>query len=94
MNRRNSAPASGRCDFLLQDKEGRLASEMAFLYGDDPAAARWLSSHERNHADAASENCAERITENKVDVILAGLMALFLCHQPIVRVIKFASLLT
>lgn len=41
---------SGRCDFLLWDKEGRLASEMAFLYGDNPAAARWLRIHERRQA--------------------------------------------
>jgi hypothetical protein len=41
---------SGRCDFLLRDKEGRLASEMAFLFGDDPAAARWLRIHERRQA--------------------------------------------
>jgi ankyrin repeat protein len=43
---------SGRCDFLLRDKEGRLASEMAFLFGDDPAAARWLRIHERRQAAA------------------------------------------
>ncbi len=41
---------SGRCDFLLRDKQGRLASEMAFLYGGDPAAARWLRIHERRQA--------------------------------------------
>ncbi len=41
---------SGRCDFLLRDKEGRFASEMAFLFGDDPAAARWLRIHERRQA--------------------------------------------
>lgn len=40
----------GRCDFLLRDKEGRLASEMAFLFGDDPAAARLLRIHERRQA--------------------------------------------
>lgn len=39
-----------RCDFLLRDKEGRLASELAFLFGDDPAVARWLRIHERQQA--------------------------------------------
>lgn len=43
---------SNRCDFLLRDKEGRLASEMAFLFGDDPAAARLLRIHERRQAAA------------------------------------------
>ena len=43
---------SRRCDFLLRDKQGRLASEMAFLHGDDPAAARWLRIHERRQATA------------------------------------------
>jgi hypothetical protein len=41
---------SNRCDFLLRDKEGRLASELAFLFGDDPAAARLLRIHERRQA--------------------------------------------
>src|SRR3974390_2861087 len=41
---------SGRCDFLRRDAEGRLASEMAFLFGDDPAAARWLRIYERRQA--------------------------------------------
>jgi hypothetical protein len=51
---------SGRCDFLLRDKQGRLASEMAFLYGDDPAAARWLRIHERRQAAARGISLARR----------------------------------
>lgn len=43
---------SNRCDFLLRDKEGHLASELAFLFGDDPAAARLLRIHERRQAAA------------------------------------------
>ena len=43
---------SGRCNFLLRDRDGRLASEMAFLHGDDPASARWLRIHERRQAAA------------------------------------------
>jgi hypothetical protein len=30
--------ASGRCDFPLREVQGRLASELAFLYGDGYAA--------------------------------------------------------
>ncbi|MEW8524851.1 MAG: ankyrin repeat domain-containing protein [Candidatus Thiodiazotropha endolucinida] len=42
----------GRCDFLLRDKQGRLASELAYLYGRDPAVARLLGIKERKQADA------------------------------------------
>ena len=51
---------SGRCDVLLRDKQDRLASEMAFLYGDDPAAARWLRVHERRQAAAKGISLARR----------------------------------
>jgi hypothetical protein len=44
--------ASGRCDFLLRDTQGRLASELAYLYGQDPAAARLLGIKERQQAAA------------------------------------------
>lgn len=44
--------ASGRCNFLLRDKQGRLASELALLYGDDPATARLLGNKERIQAAA------------------------------------------
>jgi len=40
------------CDFLLRDAKGRLASEMAYLYGEDSAIARLLGNKERKQADA------------------------------------------
>jgi hypothetical protein len=43
---------SGRCDYLLRDRQGRLASEMAYLYGEDSAVTRWLRIHERRQAAA------------------------------------------
>jgi hypothetical protein len=42
----------GLCNFLLRDKRGRLASEMAYLFGRDPAAARLLRVKERKQAAA------------------------------------------
>ena len=44
--------ASGKCDFLVRDKAGRLASEMAGVYADDPAVARLLRRKERLQADS------------------------------------------
>lgn len=41
-----------KCDFLLRDKKGRLASEMAYLHGNDPAVARLLGIKERKQGDA------------------------------------------
>jgi hypothetical protein len=52
---------SSRCDFLLRDKEGRLASELAFLFGDDPAAARLLRIHERRQAAERGIALARRL---------------------------------
>lgn len=43
---------SGLCDYLLRDKGGRLASELAYLFGRDPAAARLLGIKERKQAEA------------------------------------------
>ena len=43
---------SGQCDYLLRDKGGRLASDLAYLYGHDPVAARLLGIHERKQAKA------------------------------------------
>lgn len=40
------------CDYLLRDKRGRLPSEMAYLYGHDPAAARLLGIKERKQGEA------------------------------------------
>jgi hypothetical protein len=42
----------GLCNFLLRDKGGRLASELAYLFGQDPAAARLLGTKERMQAEA------------------------------------------
>lgn len=41
-----------RCDFLIRDNKGRLPSELAYLYGRDPALARLLGSKERKQAEA------------------------------------------
>jgi len=43
---------SGQCDFLIRDKQGRLASEIAYLHGNDPAVARLLGNKERKQAEA------------------------------------------
>jgi len=39
------------CDFLIRDNQGRLPSEMAYLYGNDPAVARLLGNKERKQAE-------------------------------------------
>jgi uncharacterized protein len=52
--------ASGQCNYLLRDKGGRFASELAFLYGDDPAAARLLHIKERTQAAAQGVKLTRR----------------------------------
>ncbi len=47
-------------DFLLRDHKGRLASEMAYLYGDDVAVARLFGNKERKQADAQGINLTRR----------------------------------
>lgn len=42
----------GLCNFLLRDKGGRLASELAYLFGQDPAVARLLGIKEVRQAEA------------------------------------------
>lgn len=42
---------TNQCDFLLRDNQGRLASELAFLVGEDMAMARLLRIKERKQAD-------------------------------------------
>ncbi len=42
---------SGKCDYLMRDGQGRLASEKAYLFGRSPALARLLSIKERQQAD-------------------------------------------
>ncbi|MGA7178908.1 MAG: ankyrin repeat domain-containing protein [Thiobacillaceae bacterium] len=43
---------SGLCNYLLRDKGGRLASELAYLFGHDPAVARLLGIKECKQAEA------------------------------------------
>jgi hypothetical protein len=40
-----------QCNFLIRDNKGRLSSEMAYLYGHDPALARLLGIKERKQAE-------------------------------------------
>lgn len=42
--------ASGKCDHLARDRQGRLASELAGVYGRDPAMARLLMRKELQQA--------------------------------------------
>lgn len=50
-----------QCDFLLRDKQGRLASEMAFLYGRDVAVARLLGKKERKQGEAQGIKVTRRL---------------------------------
>jgi hypothetical protein len=50
----------GLCNFLLRDKGGRLASELAYLFGHDPAAARLLGIKERKQAEDQGMALARR----------------------------------
>lgn len=43
---------TGQINFLLRDRKGRLASEMAYLYGRDPAVARLLGIKEKKQGAA------------------------------------------
>lgn len=42
--------ASGKCDYLIRDRHGNLASTNAYLYGRNPALARLLSIKEKKQA--------------------------------------------
>jgi ankyrin repeat protein len=42
---------TGKCDFLMRDRQGRLASELAYTHGGDPALARLLGNKERKQAE-------------------------------------------
>lgn len=42
---------TGFCDYLLRDAQGRLASELAYVHGEDPALARLLGNKERKQAE-------------------------------------------
>ena len=48
------------CDFLIRDNKGRLPSEMAYLYGNDPALARLLGNKERKQAQAQGTKLTRR----------------------------------
>lgn len=52
--------AQDSCDFLLRDKQGRLPSELAYLYGRDPALARLLGNKERKQARAQGTKLTRR----------------------------------
>ncbi len=44
--------STGKCDHLARDRDGRLASELAGVYGRDPAMARLLMRKELQQARA------------------------------------------
>jgi hypothetical protein len=48
-------------DFLMRDRQGRFASELAYLYGEDPAMAHLLGSKERKDGIATGRNVRRRI---------------------------------
>jgi hypothetical protein len=48
-------------DFLIRDRQGRLASELAYLYGEDPAMAHMLGIKERKDANATGRKAARRL---------------------------------
>ena len=45
----------------MRDRRGRLASELAYLYGEDPAMARLLGSKERKDAIATGRDVRRRV---------------------------------
>lgn len=47
-------------DFLIRDRDRRLASELAFVYGDDPALAHFLRIKERRDAIATGRQVSRR----------------------------------
>ena len=51
---------SNKIDYLLRDSKGRLASEMAYIYGRDPVVARLLRIKERKQAEAAGIKLTRR----------------------------------
>jgi hypothetical protein len=53
--------------FLVRDRQGRLASELAYLYGEDPAMARLLGSKERKEGESTSTVVRRRIYADRVE---------------------------
>jgi len=58
---------SGTCDFLIRDAQGRLPSEMAYLYGNDPAVARLLGNKERIQAETQGEKLTRTPTSDIIE---------------------------
>lgn len=52
--------AIGEYDFLLRDHKGRLASEYAFLFGDDSGLATYLRLCEKKQAEAQGVKLTRR----------------------------------
>ena len=48
-------------DFLARDHYGRLPSELAYLYGEDPAMAHMLGIKERKYAKAMGRDVVRRV---------------------------------
>lgn len=44
--------ATKKCDFLIRDNKGRLSSEIAYLYGNDPELAELLGNKEKEQAES------------------------------------------
>ena len=42
---------SGKCDYLIRDRQGNLPSTIAYVYGRNPALARLLSIKEKHQAE-------------------------------------------
>lgn len=49
-----------KCKYLVRDKQGRLPSELAYLYGDDPAMARLLAIKEMHEAVEGGRKATRR----------------------------------
>lgn len=49
-------------DFLMRDRRSRLASELAYLYGEDPAMARLLAIRERRQAIASGREIGGQLS--------------------------------
>jgi len=53
--------------FLVRDRQGRLASELAYLYGEDPAMARLLGTKERKEGESTSTVVRRRIYADRAE---------------------------
>ncbi len=53
--------------YLARDRQGRLASELAYLYGEDPAMARLLGSKERKEGESTSTVVRRRVYAYRAD---------------------------